>query len=92
MKNRRENIGFLKAYRSSFESKYANSAQVALVVKNPPVNAGDIREAGSIPRFGRSPGGGTGQQPTPVSLPGEFPWTKESGRLQSIGSHKVRHN
>ena len=32
--------------------------QVALVVKNPPANAGDIREAGSIPGLGRFPGGG----------------------------------
>ena len=29
---------------------------MALVVKNPPVNAGDIRDAGSIPGLGRSPG------------------------------------
>ena len=29
-----------------------------LVVKNPPANAGDSREAGSIPGLGRSPGGG----------------------------------
>ena len=26
--------------------------------KNPPANAGDIRDAGSIPGSGRSPGGG----------------------------------
>ena len=32
--------------------------QVALVVKNPPANAGDRREAGSVPGSGRSPGGG----------------------------------
>ena len=31
--------------------------QVALVVKNIPVNAGDVRETGSIPRLGRSCGG-----------------------------------
>ena len=31
-----------------------------LVVKNPPVNAGDIRDADSIPGSGRSPGGGHG--------------------------------
>ena len=31
-----------------------------LVVKNPPVKAGDIRDAGSIPGSGRSPGGGHG--------------------------------
>ena len=34
------------------------ASQVALVVKNPPVNAGDIRDAGSIPGSGRSPGWG----------------------------------
>ena len=32
-------------------------SQVALVVKNPPANAGDVRDAGSIPGSGRSPGG-----------------------------------
>ena len=30
------------------------------VVKNPPANAGDIRDSGSIPGSGRSPGGGHG--------------------------------
>ena len=30
---------------------------VALVVKNPPANTGDVRDMGSIPRLGRSPGG-----------------------------------
>ena len=29
-----------------------------LGVKNPPANAGDIRDMGSIPGSGRSPGGG----------------------------------
>ena len=33
---------------------------VALVVKNPPPSAGDIRDLGSIPGPGRSPGGGHG--------------------------------
>ena len=28
------------------------------MVKNPPANAGNIRDAGSIPGLGRSPGGG----------------------------------
>ena len=40
------------------------------MVKNPPANSGDIRDAGSIPGLGRSPGGGHGN-PNPVSLPGE---------------------
>ena len=30
---------------------------VALVVENPPASAGDVRDKGSIPRSGRSPGG-----------------------------------
>ena len=32
------------------------------VVKNPPANAGDRRDAGSIPGSGRSPGEGNGNQ------------------------------
>ena len=43
--------------------------------------------AGSIPGWGRFAGGGHGQ-PTAVFLPGEFPWTEEPGRLQSLGSQK----
>ena len=31
-----------------------------LVVKNPPANAGDLKDAGSIPESGRSPGEGHG--------------------------------
>ena len=33
---------------------------MALVVKNPPANAGDVGDVGSIPELGRSPGGGYG--------------------------------
>ena len=36
------------------------ASQVVLVVKNPPGNAGGIRDVGSIPGLGRSPGGGNG--------------------------------
>ena len=35
-------------------------SQVALMVKNPLANAGDIRDAGSFPGSGRSPEGGHG--------------------------------
>ena len=34
--------------------------QVALVVKNPPASAGDVRDMGLILGLGRSPGGGNG--------------------------------
>ena len=43
-------------------------SQVAQVVKNPPANAGDRRDVGSIPGSGRSPERG---QSNPVFLPGE---------------------
>ena len=36
-------------------------SQVVLAVKNMPVNAGDRRDEGLIPRSGRSPGGGYGK-------------------------------
>ena len=36
------------------------ASQVVLVVKNLPANAGDVRDTGSIPASGRSPGGGNG--------------------------------
>ena len=33
------------------------ASQMVLVVKNQPANAGDVRDAGSVPGSGRSPGG-----------------------------------
>ena len=36
------------------------ASQVVLVVNDPPVNAGDARDAGLIPGSGRAPGGGNG--------------------------------
>ena len=40
------------------------------MVKNLPANAGDIKDASSIPGWGRSPGGGHGNA-LQYSLPGE---------------------
>ena len=34
------------------------ASQMTIVVKNPHANAGDIRDVGSVPGSGRSPGGG----------------------------------
>ena len=39
------------------------ASQAALVIKNPPTNAGDVRDAGSMPGSGRSPGEGNGNPP-----------------------------
>ena len=47
------------------------ASQVVLVVKNLAVNAGDVRDMGSIPGLGSSPWK-RAWQPTPVFLPGEF--------------------
>ena len=33
-----------------------------------------------------------GKATLPVPLPGESPWTEEPGRLQSMGSQRVRHD
>jgi len=59
---------------------------MVLVVKNLPANAGDIRDAGSIPGLGRSPGEGHGS-------PLQFSCLENPmDRLQSIGSQRVGHN
>ena len=63
---------------------------MALVVKNLPANAGNSRDVSSIPGSGRSLEEGLA---TPSSiLAWRTPWTEEPGRLQSMGSQKVRHN
>ena len=70
-------------------------SQMALVVKNAPANAGDIRggvrDTGLIPGLGRYPGY------TLVLLPGEshgqrILWTEEPGRLWSTGSRRVGYD
>ena len=40
--------------------RFQEASQVALVVKNPSANVGDIRDMGSIPGSERSPGLGNG--------------------------------
>ena len=54
--------------------------------KEPFVNAGDIREAGSSP--GQEDPLEEGTATTPVFLPGESSWTEESGGLESIAPQK----
>ena len=62
------------------------ASQVALVVKNPPANAGDIQDTRSIPGLGRSPGGGHLHSSI---LAWRISWAEESGGLQSKGSQRV---
>ena len=49
------------------------------MIKNPPANAGDVRDQGLIPGSGRSPGVGNGNPLWEIS------WTEEPGGLQSRG-------
>ena len=56
-------VVFLRRWQQyNFESPNENSQGFpgGTVVKNPPANAGDARDAGSIPGSGRSPGGRNG--------------------------------
>ena len=50
-----------------------------LVVKNPPANAGDVRDVGSTTGLGRSSGGGHGNPLQYSCL--ENPMEEELGRL-----------
>ena len=58
--------------------------------KNPPANAGDIREAGSTRGLGRSPGEGMAIQSSIISW--RIPSTEEPVGLQSIDLQRVGHN
>ena len=61
-----------------------------LVIKDTPANAGDLRDASSIPRSGRSLGGGHGNPLQYSCL--VIPWTEKPIGLQSVGLQKVRHD
>ena len=67
------------------------SSQVTLMVKNSPVNAGDIRAWGLIPGLGRFPGGGY-SNPLQCSLSEESHGQRSLVGIQSIGSQRVGHN
>ena len=59
--------------------------------KEPACQCRRHKSCGFHPWFGKIPWRRVWQL-TPASLPGEIPWTEESGRLQSMGSQRVRHN
>ena len=66
------------------------ASQVVLVVKNLPASAGDIRDVGSIPGWGRSPGGGHGNSLQYSCL--ENPMDRGEGRATVHGSQRVGHD
>ena len=60
---------------------------VAQMVKNPPA----MQETW-VQSLGWEDPWRWAEQPTPVFLPRESPWTEEPGGLQSMGSQRVGHN
>ena len=80
------------SYSLTFKNSYRSirACQVALLVKNQPASAGDVRDKCSIPRSGRSPGGG---HDNPLQyFAWRIPWTEEPGGLQSIGLQRAWHH
>ena len=59
-------------------------------VKNPPATAGDARSVGLIPGSGRSSGKEVATHSGIRAW--RIPWMEDPGGLQSMGSHRVRHN
>ena len=66
------------------------ASQVALVVKNLLATAGDIKDMGSIPGSGRSPGGGNVTHSSILAW--RIPWTEKPGGLQSMGLQRIGHD
>ena len=64
---------------------------MALVTRNPPADAGDMRDAGSIPGLGRDLLE-EGVAAHSNILAWRIPWTEEPGGQQSTGSQRVEHS
>ena len=60
------------------------------MVKNLPASAGDVKDSGLIP--GSEDPLEEVMATNSSILAWRIPWTEEPGRLQSIGSHRVRHD
>ena len=77
--NKKDDIDFLCRELELYNRDIGRlgASQVALVVKNPPANAGEIRDADLILGLGRSPGGGHGTHSSILAW--RIPWTEEPG-------------
>ena len=67
---------------------YLGNAWASLMVQMVQESACNAGELGSIPGSGRSPG----ERNDSSILAWRIPWTEEPGRLQSMGSQRVRHD
>ena len=84
-------FGKLLPLQQKLSAKYWDSScckkhiTLMQVVRTPQMTlVGDIRDVGSIPGLGKSPGGGHGNHSSILAW--KIPRTEESGRLDSIGS------
>ena len=80
------------AYPFGMMSKTGRASQMALVVRNLLVSAGDVRNVGLIPGTGRYTGGGHPDHSSILAW--RIPRVEEPGGLWSIGhvSQRVGHN
>ena len=77
-----------KKKRMSYIMPWAS--QVMLAVKNPPANAGHIRDVGLIPGLGSFLEKGMATDSSMLTW--RITWAVEPGRLQSTESHRVRYD
>ena len=85
------NLSFLKKLKIELPCDPARVSQVALEVKNPAANAGDIRDM--VQSLGceeplKEGGHGTYSR----VLAWRIPWTEEPGGLQPMGSQRVGYH
>ena len=66
------------------------ASQVALLVKNLPANAGDMRDKGSIPGGEDLPEEGMATHSSVLAW--RISWTQEPGRLWSIVTQRTGHD
>ena len=66
------------------------ASQVALVVKNPPANTGDLRDV--VQPLSREDPLEEDTATHSSILAWRIPWTEEPGGLQSMASHRVGHD
>ena len=76
--------------KTDFAYTQYGASQMTQLVKNLLANAGDLRDAGSVPQLGRRPGKGNGSMLQYSSL--ENSMHGEPGGLQSMGSQRIRHD
>ena len=83
-----------KAAMENFSSSLCHGLPVLFFAcggKESACNPGETGDIGSIPGWGRSPGGGLGN-PLQYSCLERIPWTEQPGGLQPMGSQRVRHD